>query len=145
MNTRKPYPSDLSDAQWQQIEPLFPAPKPQGSVGRPLEHSYRELVNAILYLLRNACSWRALPHDLPHHESVRAYFNKWQREDLLDRVHDTLRQRLRQQADKQPTPSAVIVDSQSVKTTPKGGPSNLRKLSAMTRANLSKDANAISL
>jgi transposase len=144
MKTRKSYPSDLTHAQWQQIELLFPAPKPPGSVGRPQEHDYREIVNAILYLLRNACAWRALPHDLPPHESVRAYFRKWQENGLLDRIHDTLRQRVRRQNDKEPTPSAVIVDSQSVKTTEKGGRKNLSKLSATTRAKRSKDVNAIS-
>jgi transposase len=144
MNTRKPYPSDLSDAQWRQIQPFFPAPKPPGSVGRPQEHDFREIVNAILYLLRNACSWRALPHDLPHHESVRAYFNTWQRNGLLERIHDALRQRLRQMANKEATPSVVILDSQSVKTCEKGGHRNLKKLSALTPVRRSKDANAIS-
>src|SRR6184192_3896878 len=139
MNTRKPYPSDLTDAQWQQMEALFPAPKPPGSVGRPAEYCYREVVNALLYLLRNACSWRALPHDLPHHARVRAYFRKWQQSGLLERIHDPLRHRLRQQADKEATPWVLIkeatpwvliLDSQSVKTTEKGGHDTLSKLSA---------------
>src|ERR1051325_1820606 len=101
MTTRKPYPSDLTDAQWKHIELLFPAPPLPHQPGRRRDYSYREILNGILYLLRTACSWRALPHDLPHHESVRAYFRKWQRNGLLERIHDTLRHRVRLQAGKE--------------------------------------------
>ena len=141
MITRKPYPTDLTDAEWQLIQPFLPPPPLPHQPGRRIEYSYREILNAILYLLRNACSWRALPHDLPPHESVRYHFRKWVQNGLLDRIHDTLRHQLRLQAGKEPTPSAMIIDSQSVKTGEKGGPKNLRQLSGMTQARRSRGSN----
>jgi transposase len=142
--TRKAYPSDLSDAQWHLIEPLLPSARPQGAVGRPNDYSRREIVNAILYLVRTGCQWRYLPHDLPPYTLVSTYFHQWQQNGVLDRVHDSLRHQVRQQAGKEPTPSVVIVDSQSVKTTEKGGLPTLKKLSAMTRAKRSRAVSAIS-
>src|SRR5947209_4604554 len=111
--TRKAYPSDLSDAQWHLIEPLLPSARPQGTVGRPNDYSIREIVNAIFYLVRTGCQWRYLPHDLPPYTLVSTYYHQWQKDGLLDRLHDTLRGKVRQQAGKEPTPSVVIVDSQS--------------------------------
>lgn len=144
MTTRKPYPSDLTDAQWQYIEPLLPTPRPKGMVGRPREHGFREIVNAILYLLRTGCQWRHLPHDLPAYTTVCDYFHAWRKDGRLDRIHDALRADVRKQAGKETEPSALLMDSQSVKTTEKGGRKNLTKLSALTQERRSKDANAIS-
>jgi transposase len=144
MPTRKAYPTDLTDAQWQLIEPLLPSSRPAGMSGRPREHSYREIVNAILYLLHTGCPWQYLPHDFPAYTTVSDYYQHWRKNGVLDRLHDTLRAKVRQQAGKEPMPSVVILDSQSVKTTEKGGPKNLNKLSVMTRAKRSKGASAIS-
>jgi len=113
------YPTDLTDRQWQLIEPYVPRPKPGG---RPARYSRRDIVNAILYQARNGCVWRALPHDLPPYRIVFHYFRGWQRDGTWDRIHDTLRTKVRQAAGKKPKPTAAIVDSQSVKTTEQGGP-----------------------
>jgi putative transposase len=122
MTTRKTYPSDLTEAQWQLIQPLLPCERAEGAEGRPREYPWREIVNAILYLARTGCQWRYLPHDLPPYWLVSHYYHEWRKNGVLERVHDVLRTKVRQKAGKQPEPSVVIVDSQSVPTTDRGGP-----------------------
>ncbi len=116
--SRKAYPSDLSEEQWKLIEDLIPPAKPGG---RPREVSMREVVNAIMYLLRTGCAWRLLPHDFPKWNLVYHYFWRFRREGIWRDIHDLLRDELRVKEGREASPSAAILDSQSVKTTEKRG------------------------
>ncbi len=115
---RKPYPSDLTDAQWKLIEDLIPPAKPGG---RPREVSMREVLNAIMYLLRSGCAWRLLAHDFPKWNIVYHYLCRFRREGLWRDIHDLLRDELRVAEGREASPSAAVIDSQSVKTTEKKG------------------------
>jgi putative transposase len=111
---RNPYPTDLSDAEWNYIEPHMPAPKEHG---RPRIHSPREILDAIFYVLRSGCQWRLLPHDFPRWPTVYYYFRKWRIDGTWELINRAIRERLRVRQKRNPQPSAGVVDSQSVKTT----------------------------
>jgi putative transposase len=115
---RKPYLTDLSDAEWSCLEPHLPAPKANG---RPRTYPLREILDAILYVVRSGCAWRLLPHDFPPWKTVYHYFRFWRLDGTWERMHAALRQRVRVRLKRNPQPSAAIVDSQSVKTTGVGG------------------------
>ena len=119
MKKRKPYPDDLTDNEWQLIEPIFE--KTFSQRGRKPTHTKRELLNAIFYLVRTGCSWRNLPHDFPPWKTVYTQFRRWQTTKFLEKLHHTLRNRLRRELGRDEEPTAGIVDSQSIKTTKKGG------------------------
>src|SRR5512140_3730601 len=112
MGSDRGYPSDLTDEQWAVIEPLVAAAR---SGGRPAEHARRRIVEAILYVVRTGCSWRQLPHDFPPWATVFWYFKQWRADGTVDRIHDALRDRVRDVAGRDPLASAGMVDAQSVK------------------------------
>ena len=111
------YPTDLSDKEWAILDRLLPKQR----TGRPRKYSPRIMLNALLYLLRTGGSWRMLPHDMPPWQAVYAYFRKLQREGVWVNLNDALREMVRVRAGREAEPSTLIADSQSVKTTEKGG------------------------
>ena len=119
---RPAYPSDVSDAEWEVLEPLLPRPK---GFGRPATVDFREILNAIFYVQRTGCQWEMLPHDLPAPSTVYRYFSKWQRRGYWQQMHDQLRGQLREQMGRSSEASVAIADSQSVKTTEKRGRSTV--------------------
>jgi putative transposase len=115
---RKPYSTDLTDAQWERLEPHIPPAKPGG---RDRSVNMREVMNAINYVLRTGCHWHLLPHDFPPSGTVYWYFWTWRNESAWQQMHDILREQVRTAAGREISPSAAILDSQMVKSTAKGG------------------------
>ena len=112
MGRRRVYPSDLTDEQWEIIEPILPLIKEPGRIPK---HPFRDIVDAILYLDRSGCSWRQLPVDFPPWQTVYAWFKRWKARGVTERILDELREQIRLAEGRNAEPSAGVIDSQSVK------------------------------
>jgi putative transposase len=112
-NASRTYPTDLSDAQWHLLQPLLPAPNRRG---RPRAVDLRHLLNGIFYLLQAGCAWRLLPKEFGPWSTVYGYFRRWSQAGLWEQINLALREQVRQQAQRDPQPSAAIMDSQTIKT-----------------------------
>ena len=134
------YPSDLTAAEWALVGPLIPPAKRGGNKRRV---NIREVVNGLMYLLSTGCQWRALPKDLPPSTTIHDYFRRWTDDRTLDRLHEALYVRCRELANREASPTAAIIDSQSVKSAEKGGTRLTRR--AMMRARRSKARSGIFL
>ena len=120
------YPSDLTDEEWALVEPLIP-PGKRGGGKRTV--NLREVVNGIMYVLSTGCQWRYLPKDLPPKSTVNGYFGLWNWDGTLDRIHHELYIKCREMAEREASPAACIIDSQSVKSAEKGGLASIRTVS----------------
>src|SRR6202047_2204350 len=133
------YPSDLTDDEWSHIEPLIP-PAKRG--GRKRAVDPREIVNGVMYVLSTGCQWRYVPKDLPPKSTLFGYFDLWNWDGTLDRIHHALYVKCREAMDREASPTACVIDSQSVKSAEKGGATSIR--AAMMLARRSKARSAIS-
>jgi transposase len=124
------YPSDLTDAEWALIGPLIP-PAKRGGNKRTV--NVREVVNGLMYVLSTGCQWAALPKDLPPRSTVNGYFCRWDHDGTLDRIHYALYVQCREQAGREASPTAAIIDSQSVKSAEKGGARSTRRATIAAR------------
>jgi transposase len=137
--SRLRYPSDLTDDEWALVKPEIPRAK-RGGNKRTVD--VREVVNGLMYVLSTGCQWRAIPKDLPPRSTVNHYFCRWQHDGTLDRLHHALYVRCREQADRHASPTAAIIDSQSVKSAEKGGIGSIRR--ALIAAKRSRARNGTS-
>ncbi len=124
------YPSDLTDEEWTLIAPIIPGAK-RGGGKRTVD--LREVVNGLMYVLSTGCQWRALPKDLPPRSTVNGYFSLWDYDGTLDRIHHSLYVQCREQAGRDASPTAAIVDSQSVKSAEKGGRASIATASTLAK------------
>jgi transposase len=134
------YPSDLTGDEWFLIEPLIP---PAKHGGRERQKNEREFVNGIMYVLSTGCQWRYIPKDLPPKSTLHDYLGLWNYDGTLTKIHHTLYMLCREQAGREASPTACVIDSQSVKSAEKGGPASIR--TAMMRARRSRARSGISL
>ncbi len=121
--TRLRYESDLTDAEWAEEEPLIPPAKPGGNK-RSVD--IRQVVNGVMYVLSTGCQWRAIPKDLPPRSTVHDYLERWTWDGTLERLHHALYVKCREQASREASPTAAVIDAQSVKSAEKGGPRSIR-------------------
>jgi transposase len=128
--SRLRYESDLTDEEWEEIEAEIP-PAKRGGNKRTV--NLREVVNGVMYILSTGCQWHAMPKDLPPKSTVHDYFDRWRYDRTLERIHHALYVKCREQMDCESSPSAAVIDSQSVKSAEKGGPASIRMLTMRGR------------
>ena len=133
------YPSDATDAEWALLAPHIP---PAKSGGRKRETDERALVNGIMYVLSTGCQWRYVPKDLPPRSTLHDYFQRWSEDGTLEKLHHALYVECREQLGREASPTACVIDSQSVKSAEKGGPASM--LAGMMRGRKSRVGSAIS-
>jgi transposase len=132
------YPSDMTDEEWAHVAPMIP-PAKRGGNRRHVD--VREVMNGIMYILSTGCQWRAIPKDLPPRSTLFDYLELWEWDGTLDRIHHALYERCRERGEREVSPTAAIIDSQSVKSAEKGGAASIRM--ATTRARRSRARSAI--
>ena len=133
------YPSDLTDEEWTLVEPQIP---PAKHGGRHRTVVVREVVNGVMYVLSTGCQWRYLPKDLPPKSTVHDYLTRWNYDGTIERIHHALYVQCREAAERQASPTACVIDSQSVKSAEKGGAGSIRPV--MTRGRRSKERSGTS-
>jgi transposase len=135
--SRLRYPSDVTDEEWAIVGRLIP-PAKKGGNKRSVDE--REIVNGLMYILSTGCQWAALPKDLPARSTVNAYFLRWDDDGTLDRIHQALYLQCRELAGREASPTAAIIDSQSVKSAEKGGPRSTRQATTPERKSKARSA-----
>src|SRR5260370_6487989 len=135
------YPSDLSDDEWGLVEPLIPPGKRGGGKRTVI---MREVVNGLMYVLSTGCQWRAIPKDLPPKSSVYGYFDLWTYDGTFERIHHALYEQCRARAQREASPTAAIIDSQSVKTAEKGGRALIRTATMTARRSRARNRTVMS-
>src|SRR5271156_255480 len=135
--SRLRYPSDLTDEEWALVEPLI-APAKRGGNRRHVV--VREVVNGLMYILSTGCQWRAIPKDLPPRSTLYDYFDLWSWEGTLERIHEALYAKCREAAAREASPTAAIVDSQSVKSAEKGGRASILRVTTPARRSMARSA-----
>ena len=133
------YPSDLTDEEWTLVEPQIP---PAKHGGRHRTVVVREVVNGVMYVLSTGCQWRYLPKDLPPKSTVHDYLTRWNYDGTIERMHHALYVQCREAAERQASPTACVIDSQSVKSAEKGGAGSIRPV--MTRGKRSRERSGTS-
>ena len=140
--SRLRYPSDLTDAEWAHVEPLIP-PAKRGGNRRHVE--VRQVVNGLMYVLSTGCQWRAIPKDLPPRSTLYDYFDLWGWDGTLERIHEALYAKCREVAAREASPTAAIIDSQSVKGAEKGGAASILRATTLARRSMARSATSWSI
>ena len=136
------YPSDVTDEEWAHIAPLIP---PAKHGGRKRSVDVREVVNGLMYILSTGCQWRAVPKDLPPRSTLFEYFDLWDYDGTLDRIHHALYVKCREAMGREASPTACVIDSQSVKGAEKGGPALIRQATMRARKSRARSATSWSI
>ena len=140
--SRLRYPSDLTDEEWALVEPLIPPAKRGGNRRHVV---LREVVHGLTYILSTGCQWRAIAKDLPPRSTLYDYFDLWSWDGTLDRIHDALYARCREEVSREASPTAAILDSQSVKSAEKGGRASIRPATTQARRSRARSGTFLSI